>query len=195
MMAICGMRWRTRRTISSSRVSGLPAAGLCALPSFLCHPRTAELRGLVLPGLIFPFAARGSFGRGDGSGEEVVRPGNRSLYKALPLPWPALFFALLALSVSAQQNELRTVHGTVLDKAENPVASAVVYLKNVRTLAVKTYISDHAGEYRFAGLDPNVDYEIHAEDDKLTSNTRTVSSFDSRKEIVISLKLDKPKKG
>jgi hypothetical protein len=106
----------------------------------------------------------------------------------------ALFvFALLVLSAGAQ-SELRTVRGGVLDKAENPVASAVVYLKNVRTLAVRTYISDRSGEYRFSGLDPNVDYEVHAESESMTSNTRTVSSFDSRKDIVISLKLDKEKK-
>jgi hypothetical protein len=104
-----------------------------------------------------------------------------------------LVLVLLALSAWAQ-SELRTVRGAVLDKAENPVASAVVYLKNVRTLAVKTYISDRSGEYRFSGLDPNVDYEVHAESENMTSNTRTVSSFDSRKDIVISLKLDKEKK-
>ena len=102
--------------------------------------------------------------------------------------------ALLLLPGWAQQSELRTVRGAVLDKAENPVASAVFYLKNVRTMAVKTYISDRSGEYRFSGLDPNVDYEVHAESESLTSNTRTVSSFDSRKDIVISLKLDKEKK-
>ena len=104
-----------------------------------------------------------------------------------------LVLVLLALSAGAQ-SELRTVRGAVLDKAENPVASAVVYLKNVRTLAVRTYISDRSGEYRFSGLDPNVDYEVHAESESMTSNTRTVSSFDSRKDIVISLKLDKEKK-
>jgi carboxypeptidase family protein len=104
-----------------------------------------------------------------------------------------LVLVLLALSAWAQ-SELRTVRGAVLDKAENPVASAVVYLKNVRTLAVKTYISDRSGEYRFSGLDPNVDYEVHAESENMTSNTRTVSSLDSRKDIVISLKLDKEKK-
>ena len=103
-------------------------------------------------------------------------------------------FLFLLLPGWAQQAELRTVRGAVLDKAENPVASAVVYLKNVRTLAVKTYISDRSGEYRFSGLDPNVDYEVHAESESMTSNTRTVSSFDSRKDIVISLKLDKEKK-
>ncbi len=59
---------------------------------------------------------------------------------------------------------------------------------------MKTYISDRSGEYRFSGLDPNVDYEVHAESESMTSNTRTVSSFDSRKDIVISLKLDKEKK-
>jgi len=104
------------------------------------------------------------------------------------------FLALLAIPAWTQQSELRTVRGAVLDKAENPVASAVVYLKNVRTLAVKTYISDKFGEYRFSGLDPNVDYEVHAETENMTSNTRTVSSFDGRKDIVISLKLDKEKK-
>jgi len=110
-------------------------------------------------------------------------------------PWGAVFlFALLALPAGARQSELRTLRGAVLDKAENPVVSAVVYLKNVRTLAVKTYISDRSGEYRFSGLDPNVDYEVHAENENMTSNTRTVSSFDGRKDIVISLKLDKEKK-
>ena len=104
-----------------------------------------------------------------------------------------LALVLLALSAGAQ-SELRTVRGAILDKAENPVSSAVVYLKNVRTLAVKTYISDRSGEYRFSGLDPNVDYEVHAESESMTSNTRTDSSFASRKDIVISLKLDKEKK-
>ena len=102
-------------------------------------------------------------------------------------------FLLFALAAGAQA-ELRTVRGAVLDKSENPVPSAVVYLKNVRTSAVKTYISDRSGDYRFSGLDPNVDYEVHAESDNLMSNTRTVSSLDSRKDIVVSLKLDKEKK-
>lgn len=105
-----------------------------------------------------------------------------------------VMFALVGIPAVAQQSELRTVRGAVLDRAENQISSAVVYLKNVRTLAVKTYISDKSGEYRFSGLDPNVDYEVHAETDNMTSNTRTISSFDTRKDIVISLKVDKEKK-
>jgi Carboxypeptidase regulatory-like domain len=107
-----------------------------------------------------------------------------------------LFVALAVVAVPAlaQTSELRTVHGTVVDKDSNPIASAVVYLKNVRNLTVKTYISDSAGKYRFSGLDPNVDYEIHAEHGDMTSRERTISSFDSRKEIVVSLKVDREKK-
>jgi Carboxypeptidase regulatory-like domain len=91
-------------------------------------------------------------------------------------------------------SELRAVRGTVMDKAENPIVGGIVYLKNVRTLTVKTYISDDTGQYKFSGLDPNVDYELHAEHDDQTSANRTISSFDSRKDIVISLKVDKEKK-
>ena len=85
--------------------------------------------------------------------------------------------------------ELRTIHGSVLDKSENPVPSSVVYLLNVKTESVRTYIADDMGEYRFSGLDPNVDYEVHAEHDDLTSPTRTISSFDSRRDIEVTLKL------
>jgi protocatechuate 3,4-dioxygenase beta subunit len=88
-----------------------------------------------------------------------------------------------------KEPELRTVHGSVIDKEENPVPSSVVYLKNVKTEGVKTYIANDAGEYRFSGLDPNVDYEIHAEHNDLTSSVRTISSYDSRRDINLPLKL------
>lgn len=109
---------------------------------------------------------------------------------------------VVALPARAQSKEdrkaeaqLRTVHGSILDKDENPVASSVVYLKNMKTEAVKTYIADDSGHYRFSGLDPNVDYEIHAEHKERMSPTRTVSSFDSRRDIEITLKLSRKKTG
>ena len=46
---------------------------------------------------------------------------------------------------------------------------------------------------RVPGLDPNADYELHAEKEGAKSATRTVSSFDSRKDIVLNLKIDKKK--
>jgi len=94
-----------------------------------------------------------------------------------------------------QETRLRTVHGTVVDSADNPLATAVVYLKNLKTLSVRTYISDKEGRYRFSGLDPNVDYEVHAEYQDSTSATHTISSMDDRKEIVILLRVRKKKSG
>ena len=91
--------------------------------------------------------------------------------------------------------QLKVLHGSVIDKSENPVPSGVVYLKNVKSQAVKTYIADESGNYRFSGLDPNVDYEIHAEHDDMTSSVRTISSFDSRRDIEVTLKLSKKKTG
>jgi hypothetical protein len=89
--------------------------------------------------------------------------------------------------------QLKVLHGSVIDKGENPVPSSVIYLKNAKSQAVKTYIADESGNYRFSGLDPNVDYEIHAEHDDMTSSVRTVSSFDSRRDIEVTLKLSKKK--
>ena len=101
--------------------------------------------------------------------------------------------AIAAAQDRNKESQLRTVRGTVVDKDENAVASGIVYLKNVKTQTVKTYIADDNGGYRFSGLDPNVDYEIHAEHEDRVSSKRKISSFDSRKEIVIHLKVDKKK--
>jgi len=111
----------------------------------------------------------------------------------------ALSLALfLAASPARSQDakheaQLRTVHGVTTDKSDTPIPAAVVFLKNLRNNAVRSYIADEQGNYRFSGLDPNVDYEIHAEKDGAKSPTRTVSSFDSRKDIVLNLKLEKHK--
>jgi hypothetical protein len=109
----------------------------------------------------------------------------------------ALTLVLLAGIAAAQdakhEAQLRTVRGVVMDKSDSPIPSSVVFLKNTRSNAVRSYISDDQGNYRFSGLDPNADFEIHAEKDGASSSTRTVSSFDSKKEIVLNLKIEKKK--
>src|ERR1700737_3698534 len=109
-----------------------------------------------------------------------------------------LLFLALALSAcvcaaiaqdAKHETQLRTVRGVVVDKSsEAPVPSAVVFLKNTRTNPVRSYIADE-GNYRLSGLDPKVDYEIHSEKDGAKSATRTISSFDNKKEIVLNLKI------
>ena len=126
---------------------------------------------------------------------------NHTLFQIAAVLFLSLLVAIPARAQddSASQKkaeaQLKVLHGSVIDKSENPVPSGVVYLKNVKSQAVKTYIADESGNYRFSGLDPNVDYEIHAEHDDMTSSVRTISSFDSRRDIEVTLKLSKKKTG
>ena len=94
-----------------------------------------------------------------------------------------------------KESQLRTVRGTVVDNTETPSETAVVYLKNTRTQDVTTHLSDGDGTFRFSGLDLNVDYDIHAEKDGWSSASRSISNFDTRKEFVLTLKLDRKKGG
>jgi len=105
-----------------------------------------------------------------------------------------LFLASFAGAQEAKhESQLRSVHGIVSDKADTPIPAGVVFLKNTRTNTVRSYIADENGNYRFSGLDPNTDFELHAEKDGAKSPTRTISSFESRKEIVVNLKIDTKK--
>jgi hypothetical protein len=100
----------------------------------------------------------------------------------------------LARAQSAKkESQLRTVRGVVADKSEKPIQNSVVFLKNLRTNVVLSHFTDEQGSYRFTGLDPNVDYEIHAESGDQQSAAKTVTSLDSRKEITLNLKIDRKK--
>lgn len=106
----------------------------------------------------------------------------------------ALFSGLLLNAQNPKrESQLKTVRGVVIDKSDSPAPSSVVFLKNVRTNQVRSNIASNDGGYRFSGIDPNAEYELYAEKDGAKSQTHTISSFDSRLDIVLNLKLDKKK--
>ena len=111
--------------------------------------------------------------------------------------WMAFLLLLVSGFVVAQnpkkESPLRTVLGAVTDKGDTPLPGGVVFLKNNRTGTINTRFADKDGNYRFSGLDPNADYEIHAELDGAKSPTKTISSLDGRKEILLNLKVDRKK--
>ncbi|MCB1019898.1 MAG: carboxypeptidase regulatory-like domain-containing protein [Bryobacterales bacterium] len=101
-----------------------------------------------------------------------------------------VFPAALALQAAKEKEEpTRTVKGLVTDEAEKPIQQAVVQLKNTRTMDVKSYYTDAQGRFYFAGLDPNIDYEIKAMAKGLREKTRRVSSFDDRMELFYEFNL------
>jgi hypothetical protein len=84
----------------------------------------------------------------------------------------------------------RVLTGSVLDKNDQPIPNAVVYLKNEKTLNVRTFFAQKDGTYRFPQLERNIDYEVYAEFDGKRSPTKTVSQFDDRNAPHINLKID-----
>lgn len=87
------------------------------------------------------------------------------------------------------QAEARTLVGRVVDDREQPLQKAIVYLKNTKNLAIKTYISEPDGTFRFSGLAPNIDYEVYAEHEGSRSDSKTLSGFDSRRQVSVTLKI------
>lgn len=88
----------------------------------------------------------------------------------------------------------RSIQGTVLSKDGSPVPNATVLLKDGKTLQVRSYIAQADGKYYFFGLSTDIDYELRAQANGMTSPTKTVSVFDSHKLVKLDLKLKNVKK-
>jgi hypothetical protein len=109
----------------------------------------------------------------------------------------ALVFLLSAFWLSGavqkkkSDEQERTVQGTVTTEGGEVAAGAEVQLKNTKNLQIRSYIAQKDGTYFFHGLSPDVDYEVKAQYKGVWSSTKTVSSFDSRKDVTIDLKIKK----
>jgi hypothetical protein len=84
----------------------------------------------------------------------------------------------------------RTIEGKVHDRNDAPLKGAVVYLKDSRTLAVKSFISDDDGVFHFGQLSQNTDYELYAEFEGKRSKSKTISSFDNKNDFNFTLKIE-----
>jgi len=111
----------------------------------------------------------------------------------------ALGLAVLLIAVPAglaqkkKESPMRSVSGTVTGADEKPVVGAVVQLKDTKTKQVRSFYTQEKGDYYFHELSTDIEYELTASFQGASSNTRTLSVFDSRKDAVINLKLN-PKK-
>src|ERR1700722_18173256 len=115
------------------------------------------------------------------------------------MPVRAVYIAIVLLCAGGgllaqpknDDNTTRTVEGVVTNAANQPVAKAVVQLKNTKTLQIRSFITSDGGSYHFAGLGTDVEYQVKAVHDGVSTSWKTLSVFDSRKTPVIDLKLKK----
>lgn len=85
----------------------------------------------------------------------------------------------------------RSIEGTVFTGTGSPLPGAIVLLKDMKTLQVRSFIAQNDGKYHFYGLSTDINYELRAESNGLTSARKTVSVFDSHKVVTLNLKLNK----
>jgi archaellin len=114
---------------------------------------------------------------------------------AMPVRAACIAIVLLGMALFAQKKSedttTRTVEGLVSNASNQPVAKAVVQLKNTKTLQIRSFITQDDGSYHFAGLSTDVEYQLKAEHEGATTSWKTLSVFNSKKTAVINLKLDK----
>ena len=116
--------------------------------------------------------------------------------RAFPGAWLAMLAAALLLGAVigfAADQRTRSVQGSVTAQDDSLVSGAVVYLKNTKTLQIRSFFSQKDGSYYFHDLSPDIDYELKAEYNGLSSGAHTLSSFDTRKLATINLKLNAKK--
>jgi hypothetical protein len=121
---------------------------------------------------------------------------------AIAMVFASCAFAQLTLPLGGASSEptpkktkptSKMLTGTVTDKGDQFVSGAVVYLKNAKTLVVKSYITQEDGKYRFPQLSLNTDYEVWAEKQGKKSDTKGVSQFDDRFTPTINLRINAEK--
>jgi len=118
---------------------------------------------------------------------------SRFVPRSLALCLALTLFPLSPFAPSRQvlaQSTQRVVDGRVDDKAGAAIPSAIVYLKNIKTLAVKSFICSTDGKFHFGQLDQNADYELWAELNGKHSKTKHISSFSNQNNFNFSLTLE-----
>jgi Carboxypeptidase regulatory-like domain len=83
----------------------------------------------------------------------------------------------------------RSVEGKVTNPSGKIVAGAVVQIKDLKSLQIRSFITQSDGVYRFLELSTESDYELSASYAGTSSKVKTLSVFDSRKKAVVDLKL------
>ncbi len=105
----------------------------------------------------------------------------------------AMTLSLATSSAFGQKKEKvpaeKTVTGIVTDVNGNAVPGAVVQLKNMKTLQVKSFIAKEKGDYYFHGLSVDVDYQLLAQANGKESPTRTISTFDNHMTLTINFQV------
>ena len=94
-----------------------------------------------------------------------------------------------SLAKDKEKANIRSVEGVVADGNGNPIAGAIVQLKNNKTLQVRSFVALQDGRYYFHDLSTNVDYELKARRGSEKSDAKRLSQFNSQQNAEIDLRI------
>ena len=98
-------------------------------------------------------------------------------------------FGIGPFRAEAQKLGFRVVFGNVVDANSTPVVGATVFLKDIKSKAIRSYSTVEQGRFRFASVNMAEEHELWAEKDGKKTAVKTISSWDARKEFEVELKL------
>jgi Carboxypeptidase regulatory-like domain len=94
---------------------------------------------------------------------------------------------------NAKESNTRTIEGSVKDAADNPLADAIVQLKNLKTSKIVDYPTREDGKFSFRDLPMDVNFELVAKHGQLTAPAKKVTIYDTRKYVLLNFQLTSAK--
>ena len=88
-----------------------------------------------------------------------------------------------------KESNTRIIDGTVKDASDNPLADAIVQLKNTKTATVVDFATKDDGKYVFRDLPMDINFELLAKHGDFTTPVKKVSVYDTRKHVIVNFQV------
>jgi Carboxypeptidase regulatory-like domain len=88
-----------------------------------------------------------------------------------------------------KESNTRIIDGTVKDASDNPLADAIVQLKNTKTSTVVDFATKDDGKYVFRDLPMDINFELLAKHGDLATPVKKVSVYDTRKHVIVNFQV------
>src|SRR5579863_108852 len=88
-----------------------------------------------------------------------------------------------------KESNTRTIDGTVKDASDNPLADAIVQLKDTKTSNIVNFATKEDGKYVFRDLPMDINYELLAKHADITTPVKKISIYDTRKHVILNFQL------
>ncbi len=97
--------------------------------------------------------------------------------------------AILLQAAKDKEPPTKSIRGHVTDSQQKSIVGAKIFIKNLKQKTTTVLVTDQNGLCSIYGLDPKIDYEVHAEYGGFVSETKTVSSYLIRYDNVLNFEL------